>query len=76
MKRRNKKLEYICIGILAGAAFIVVMTLIVLTVTPAKRSYKGKTYDLKCLTKLEKNPLVECKERETLNKEGYYVYSK
>lgn len=59
-QKRNKRLENICIGILAGAAFIVVMVLIVLTVTPAHRSYKGRTYDLKCLTKLEKNPLAEC----------------
>lgn len=76
MKRRNKKLEYICIGILAGAAFIVVSVLITLAAMPPKVSYKGYHYSLKCVVELRKNPLAECKERETLNKEGYYVYSK
>ena len=61
--KNSEKLEYVLIGILAGAAFIVVATLIVLTVTPPKRSYKGKTYDLKCLVRLEKNPLEECAKK-------------
>lgn len=60
MQKQSKKLEYICIGILAGAAFMVVAVLIILATTPAKQSYKGKTYDLKCLTQLRKNPLAEC----------------
>lgn len=73
---KNHKLENICLGILAGAAFIVVAVLIALAAMPPKVSYKGHHYSLKCVAELRKNPLAECKERETLNKEGYYVYSK
>ena len=73
---KNHKLENICLGILAGAAFIVVAVLITLAAMPPKVSYKGHHYSLKCVVELRKNPLAECKELETLNKEGYYVYSK
>ena len=59
---KNKKLEYIGIGVLIGAAFAIVMALIILTVTPAKRTTKATEYDLECMTTLKQNPLEECKK--------------
>jgi len=62
---KNHKLENICLGILAGAAFIVVAVLITLAAMPPKVSYKGHNYSLKCVVELRKNPLAECKEGGT-----------
>lgn len=60
--RTDKKLEHICLGILVGAAVIVIALTVILTVTPAKRTYKATKYDLECVAGRSRNPLVECKE--------------
>ena len=57
-----KKIEHICLGILVGAAFISVAVMIILTVTPVKRTSKAATYDLECVAGRSRNPLQSCKE--------------
>lgn len=60
--KKNKKIEHICLGILVGAAFISVAVMIILTVTPVKRTSKATTYDLECVAGRSRNPLQSCKE--------------
>lgn len=59
---KNHKLENICLGVLAGAACIMIAALMILTVVPPKRSHKGEHYNFNCVTQVRKNPLAECKE--------------
>lgn len=57
----NKKdIERLIFAALAIVAILVVIFVSASILAPPKRSDKGKTYDIKRLTKLEKNPLAEC----------------
>lgn len=59
---KKSKFSNICLGILIGAAAIIVAMCVLVTVVPPSRSHKAQEYDLWCVTELKKNPLSECKE--------------
>jgi len=60
---KDKKIKAICLGIFIGVIFMLVATCILLTTATVPRTTKAQKYDLDCLTTINKNPLMECKER-------------
>lgn len=59
---KNKKFGNICLGVLLGAAVIIVTMCVLITVMPPRKTTKAQEYDLWCVTELRKNPISECKK--------------
>ena len=59
---KNNKLDNVILGVLLGAAIIIVAMCIIVTVVPRPRNSKAEKVDLNCITEPKKNPLKECKE--------------
>lgn len=61
-KKSDDKFDWIVIGMLAGAALIIVMMCIIISAMPRQRNSTATKYDLECVAGRSRNPLIECKE--------------
>lgn len=58
---KNKKFDNIILGVLLGAALIIIAVCIIITAIPRPKNSKAEKVDLECITEPVKNPLKECK---------------
>lgn len=61
-KKDKDDFDTIVLGLLAGAAIIIVLMCIVIAAIPHNRKSEAQTYDLECVAGRSRNPLKECKE--------------
>lgn len=62
MKKKEDKFDNILLGLIIGAALVLIAMCIMISAMPTKRSSKAVKYDLECVAGRSRNPLVECKE--------------
>lgn len=62
MKKKSDKFDNVLLGLVIGAALVLIAMFIMISAMPTKRSPKAIKYDLNCVAGRSRNPLVECRE--------------